>query len=199
MREIVIATRNTDKFAEIVAALGGMPFTVLDLEGAGIPGDFEPEEIAQTFEGNALIKAFFYGKKSGKLTLAEDSGLEVDTLQGRPGVLSSRYASGDDKARYEKLLHELVGIPYEERGAQFRTVAALYDPEHEKIRTCEGVVRGHIVGEARGGGGFGYDPVFYFDDLGKTFGEASATEKSKVSHRGRALATMREILTKDFS
>lgn len=198
MRELLIATRNQGKLPEIKAALAGMPFQILNLDDANVPKDFEVEESAQTFEGNAILKAILYGKKSGKLTLAEDSGVEVDALGGRPGVLSARYASGSDKARYEKLLQELIGVPYEDRGAQFRAVAALYDPDREKIWTTEGVVRGHVVGEARGAAGFGYDPVFYSDDLEKTFGEASATEKGRVSHRGRALAKMREILTSQF-
>jgi len=199
MRELLIATRNKGKLPEIVAALSGMPFQIVNLEDTAIPKDFEVEEIAQTFEGNALIKAFMYGKKSGKLTLAEDSGLEVDTLGGRPGVMSARYAPGSDEDRYKKLLSELVGIPYDERGAQFRAVVAIYDPESDKIRTCEGIMRGHIVGEARGGAGFGYDPVFYSDELDKTCGEMTLAEKNKVSHRGRALLKAREILTKDFS
>lgn len=199
MRELLIATRNKSKLPEIVAALGGMPFTILNLDEAGIPADFNVEEIAQTFEGNALIKAFMYGKKSGELTLAEDSGLEVDTLGGRPGVMSARYAPGSDEERYRKLLSELVGIPHAERGAQFRAVVALYDPGNDTIRTCEGIMRGHIVTEPRGSNGFGYDPIFFSDEMDKTGGEMTLPEKNKVSHRGRALLKARELLTKDFA
>lgn len=199
MRELLVATRNKGKIPEITAALSGMPFQILSLEDAKVPADFEVEEIGQTFEGNALIKAFRYGEKSGKLTLAEDSGLEVDTLNGRPGVLSSRYAPGSDEDRYKKLLSELAGIPYDERGAQFRAVVAIYDPESNRIRTCEGIMRGHIVGEPRGSNGFGYDPVFYSDEMDKTGGEMTLAEKNRVSHRGRALIKARELLTKDFT
>lgn len=199
MRELLIATRNKGKRPEIVAALAGMPFQLLSLEEAGIPLDFEVEEIASTFEGNAIIKAFLYGKRSGKLTLAEDAGLEVNTLQGRPGVMSARYAEGSDDDRNRKLLAELSGIPYEERGAQFRAVVAIYDPERgDKIRTCEGTVKGHIIGEPRGSNGFGYDPIFSSDELGKTGGEMTLAEKNRVSHRGKALMKAREILMREF-
>lgn len=200
MRELLIATRNKGKWPEIVAGLAGMPFQLVNPDEAGIPADFIAEEIASTFEGNALIKAFVFGKRAGKLTLAEDAGLEVDTLGGRPGVKSARYAKGSDEDRYQKLLSELSGIPYQERGAQFRAVVAIYDPERgDKIRTCEGIFKGHIVGEPRGGNGFGYDPIFFSDELGKTGGEMTANEKNRVSHRARALAKAREILLAEFA
>lgn len=198
MRELVIATRSKGKWPEMVAGLSGMPFTLLSLDEAGIPADFTVEENASTFEGNALLKAFLYGKKSGKLTLAEDSGLEVDVLSGRPGVLSARYAPGSDEDRYRKLLQELSGYQYEERGAQFHTAAAVYDPERDKVHTSEGIVRGHIIGEPRGGGGFGYDPIFFCDEIEKTLAEATPAEKNRVSHRGRALVKVRDALLKEF-
>lgn len=200
MRELLVATRSKGKWPEIVAGFAGMPFKLVSLDEAGIPADLAVEENASTLEGNALIKAFVYGKRSGKLTLAEDAGLEVDTLGGRPGVMSARYAQGSDEDRYRKLLSELSGIPYAERTAQFRAVVAIYDPERgEKVRTCEGVFKGHIVGEPRGGSGFGYDPVFFSDELGKTGGEMTLSEKNRVSHRGRALAKAREILLAEFA
>ncbi|OGG57313.1 non-canonical purine NTP pyrophosphatase, RdgB/HAM1 family [Candidatus Kaiserbacteria bacterium RIFCSPHIGHO2_01_FULL_55_17] len=200
MRELLIATRNKGKWPEIVAGLTGMPFQLVNLDEVGIPADFEPTETATTFEGNALIKAFLYGKMSGKLTLAEDAGLEVDTLGGRPGVLSARYAPGSDEDRCRKILTELSGINQSQRGAQFRAAIAIYDPEHDdKIRTCEGVCKGHIATEARGSNGFGYDPIFYSDELGKTGGEMTLQEKDRVSHRGRALRKAREILLAEFA
>lgn len=199
MRELLIATRNKGKWPEMIASLSGMPFQVVNLDEAGVPADFNAEEVALTFEGNALIKAFAFGTKSGKLTLAEDSGLEVDTLGGRPGVLSARYAEGTDEDRYKKLLKELENIPYPERSARFRAAVAIFDPETGKIRTCEGVSHGHIVGEARGSNGFGYDPVFYYDGFDKTGGEMTLAEKSRVSHRGQALIKAREMLLADFS
>ncbi len=200
MRELLIATRNKGKQLEIVAGLAGMPFKLLTPEEANLPPDFEVEETANTLEGNAIIKAFLYGKRSGRLTLAEDAGLEVDTLGGRPGVMSARYLDGTDEDRNRKLLAELLGIPYEERSAQFRSVIAIYDPEyHDKIHTCEGISRGHIVGEPRGSNGFGYDPIFYYDELGKTGGEMTLAEKGRASHRGRALAKAREILVAEFT
>ena len=198
MRELLIATRNKGKYSEIVAGLSGMPFTLLSLEEVEAGADVE--EPAVTFEGNALIKAFTYGKRTGKLVLAEDSGLEVDALGGRPGVLSARCAEGTDAERNQKILTELSGIPESERTAQFRTIIAIYDPERaDKVRTCDGVSKGHIAPEARGTNNFGYDPIFWYDDAAKTGGEMTLTEKMRVSHRGRALVKARELLLSEFS
>lgn len=198
MKELLIATGSKGKFPEIVAKLEGAPFTFLSLRDIGVPPGYEVEEPAVTFEGNAIIKAMTWGQKTGKVVLAEDAGLEVDALNGRPGVLSARYAPGSDKDRYEKLLEEMKDVPDEQRGAQFRTVIALYDPVTEKVRTCEGVYRGKITREPRGENGFGYDPIFYSDELKKTGAEATLEEKNKVSHRGKALVQAREILEAEF-
>ena len=160
-RKLLIATRSRGKFPEIVALLRGLPFECFSLNDVPeLPQDFEVEEPAMTFEGNAIIKAVTFGKRTGLLTLAEDAGLEVDALGGRPGVYSARYAPGTDKDRYMKLLGELEGVPDEKRTARFRAVVAMYNPRTDKVRTCEGVYEGKIVAKPQGTNGFGYDPVF---------------------------------------
>lgn len=199
MRKLLVATRNKGKIEEIRSELKDLAFNVVGLEEAGVPKDFDVEEPAMTMEGNAIIKAMAYGRKTGLLTLSEDAGLEVDALDGRPGVFSARYAPGTDEDRYRKLLSEMAGVPDEKRGAQFRAVVALYDPNNEKIRTCEGIYRGVIIREPRGTNGFGYDPVFYNADLKKTNAEMSREEKNAVSHRGMALRKAKTILDDEFT
>ena len=161
-----------------------------------LPDDYEVEEPAMTFEGNAIIKAMTYGRQTGLLTVAEDTGLEVDALNGRPGVLSARYASGTDKDRYEKLISELKGVPEDERTARFIAVVAIYDPLTDKISTCDGISEGKIAMEPRGNNGFGYDPVFIFSKFGKTGGELTLEQKNSVSHRGNAFRKAKELLNR---
>jgi XTP/dITP diphosphohydrolase len=151
-----------------------------------------------TFEGNAIIKAMTVGKKTGFLTLAEDSGLEVDALGGRPGVYSARYAPGTDKDRYTKLLQELKDVPNEKRRARFTTVVAIYDPISDKVRTCTGAYEGTITFEPVGENGFGYDPVFFSTELQKTGAQMTLEEKNAVSHRGKAVRKAKEILATEF-
>ncbi|PIR82272.1 non-canonical purine NTP pyrophosphatase, RdgB/HAM1 family [Candidatus Kaiserbacteria bacterium CG10_big_fil_rev_8_21_14_0_10_59_10] len=199
MRELLIATHNTGKISEFEAGLKDTPFTLRTMRDTDIDPDFRVEEVGQTFEGNALIKALVCGKKSGMLAIADDSGLEIDALDGEPGVRSARYAPGTDKDRCGHVLAKMRGVPDEGRGAQFRCVLALYEPGREKIRIAEGVCRGRITHEARGEKGFGYDPIFLCDDLGITAAEASLEQKNSISHRGRALAKAREILLAEFA
>lgn len=198
-KKLLIATRNKGKIAEIQLELKDLPFEVVGLEEAGVPKEFDVEEPAMTMEGNAVIKAMTYGRKTGLLTLSEDAGLEVDALGGRPGVFSARYAPGTDEDRYRKLLGEMKNVPDEKRGAQFRAVIAIYDPENEKIRTCEGIYRGVITREPKGSEGFGYDPIFLNTSLNKTNAEMSKEEKNAVSHRGIALRKAKVILQEEFS
>ncbi|MEN9557784.1 MAG: hypothetical protein RL141_153 [Candidatus Parcubacteria bacterium] len=199
MKKLLIGTHSKGKFPEIVHALQGMPFEYLNLDDApGLPPGFEVEEPGMTFEGNAIIKAMTLGKRTGILTLAEDAGLQVDALDGRPGVYTARYAPGSDEDRWRKLLGELEATPDEKRTARFRAVVAIYDPTTDKIRTCEGVYEGRILRAPQGSGGFGYDPVFYHEPLGKTSAQMTLEEKTSVSHRGKALQIAKEILMKDF-
>ena len=200
MRKLLIATRNKGKFPEIVALLRGLPFEFVSLgDVSELPKDFEVEEPAMTFEGNAIIKAMTFGSKTGLLALADDSGLEVDALGGRPGVLSARYAPGSDADRCRKLLAELKEVPESQRTARFRAVIAIYDPQNEKVRTCAGACEGRITTEPRGSNGHGYDPVFFVSARNKTCAEMSLEEKNSISHRGKALRTAGEILKREFT
>lgn len=196
--QLLIATRNANKVKELRHAFAGTGFTLVSLDEAGVPGEYDVEEPAVTFEGNAIIKAVSYGRRANMLTLAEDAGVEVDALDGRPGVLSARYAPGTHEDRWRKVLAEMQDVPDNQRGAQFRAVIALYDPATEKIRTCEGACRVVTLREPRGSGGFGYDPIFLFEVLQKTFAELTPDEKDAVSHRGIAVRKAIEILQADF-
>lgn len=197
--KLLIATGSKGKFPEIISLLKDLPFQFLSLRDIlELPIDYEVEEPGMTFEGNAIIKAMTIGNKTGLLTLAEDAGLEVDALNGRPGVYTARYGSGTDKDRYEKLLGELQGVPDEKRTARFRAVIAVYDPKNNKVRTCEGSYEGRISTEPIGTNGFGYDPVFFSLELQKTSAQMTLEEKNSVSHRGAALRKAREILKKEF-
>ncbi len=196
MRELLIATSNEGKLREMLAILEGIPFTVLSL--ADIEKGPDVEEPAETFEGNAIIKAFMYGKRTGKLTLAEDTGLEVDALNGGPGVRTARY-DVDDKARNEKLLRELAEVPDEKRGATFKTVAAIYDPSTDKIRTCYGECRGAITRDFKGTHGFGFSPLFHVNEANKRLAEMTYEEMRPVNHRGKAVSKARDILLAEFA
>ena len=192
MRKLVLATRNRDKVREIKRALEDLDIEILSL--LDFPEMPEIVEDGKTFEENALKKARAVAQFTGLPALADDSGLEVDYLGGAPGVFSSRFAG--EKATYEdnnlKLLELLRGVPLEKRRARFRCVLALVDGESTQV--VEGRCEGFITEEPRGEGGFGYDPIFYSPELGKTFAEVGSDLKNKVSHRGRALRKMKEVL-----
>ncbi len=196
MRTILVATRNAGKLEELRAYLRDLPFTVASLDDTDIPRDWAPEEVGQTFEGNALIKAIVTGKKSGLLTIADDSGVSVEALNGEPGVRSARYSEGTDKQRYEVVLEKMNDVTDDKRGATFTSVIALYDPESDKVAVASGECRGRITREPKGERGFGYDPIFYVDEIGKTYAEATLDEKMRIDHRGKAmrqaLGTLRE-------
>lgn len=195
MRELLIATGNKGKFPEITAVLSGVPFTFINLNDLGYAEGYEVEEPGSTFESNAIVKAMTWGKRSGKLTIAEDSGFVVDALDGRPGVYSARYIEGTDTDRLNKVLKEMRDVPDEKRTARFMAVVAIYDPERgDKVRLCEGSTDGIVTREAIGTSGFGYDPIFRYNDTGKTGGEMTKEEKNAVSHRGRAMRKAKELL-----
>ncbi len=186
---LLIATRNRGKLTEIVELLAGLPLTIVGLEA--FPHIGEATESGQTFEENALIKARYYHDRTGWMTVADDSGLVVDALGGEPGVHSARYGTNDAERR-ARLLQALCHVPPEHRTARFVCVVALVAPGVEK--TFRGEVAGLIRTTPAGTGGFGYDPLFEYPPLGKTFAELSRAEKSAVSHRGRAFARLREFL-----
>jgi XTP/dITP diphosphohydrolase len=197
LMEILIATQNKGKIREFQELLTGLGYEVLGLADIGL-GDMDVEETGQTFEENALLKATAYGEASGKLAVADDSGLVVHALDGRPGVYSARYGNVPTEAgRRAYLLNEMKAIPQEQRTAHFISVIAVYDPKDGKTYTIEGRVDGQITFEERDTGkGFGYDALFLPDGFSQTFGEMSAEEKHKISHRGRAVAQLPALLAK---
>ena len=184
-RKLLVATGNAGKVLELAELLQGVPFVLVSLRDLGLPTEIE--EPADTFEGNAVIKAETYAQMSGLLTMADDSGLEVDALDGAPGVHSRRFAGGgaSDADRTALVLRRLAGTPWERRTARYRCVLALAAPNEPAI-TCEGVCSGMIDYGPRGEGGFGYDPVFYLPEYGRTVAELTLEEKNRVSHRARA-------------
>ncbi|MEM7008596.1 MAG: XTP/dITP diphosphatase [Thermodesulfobacteriota bacterium] len=191
IKEVVLATTNKGKVREFSKLLQGVFETVLSLSDIGNPP--EVIEDGQTFKDNALKKAREIAAYSGKLTLADDSGLEVDALEGRPGVYSARYSGegANDKSNIEKVLIELGDNPV--RDARFVCVLALVDPKGDEL-TVEGFCEGQILDHIRGEGGFGYDPIFYLPNLNKTMAEIDSELKNQISHRAKALFKLREIL-----
>lgn len=199
MRELLIATRNEGKMPEIRHALEGLPFRVIDINDAPMLEGFEPKETGGTYDENASIKAREYGEKSGLLSLADDSGIEVDALDGGPGVNSARYAEGTDADRNKKLLDAIEDVPDDKRTARMISAIAIYDPVNKKSATCRAEVDGTITREPIGDRPFGYDPIFRYDEAGKTGGEMEVEEKHGYSHRGRALKKARDILLAEFA
>jgi len=192
LRTLVIASANPHKVEEMREILSSLGIEVKSL--ADFPPMDEVEETGDTLEANALLKADAVFRHTGLPCIADDTGLEVDALGGRPGVYSARYAG--PKASYEenvtKLLHELRDVPDAERSARFRTVIALRLTKDQHL-FIEGVAEGHILGERRGAAGFGYDPVFVpSEGDGRTFAEMDPEEKNRISHRGKAIRGMRD-------
>ena len=190
---LLLATLNRAKARELIALLGDIPYTIVPL--VDVPGATLPEETAETYAGNALLKAQAAARLGGELALADDSGIEVDALDGLPGVRSARFGGPglDDAGRTALLLERLRGVPPERRTARFRCVITIVD-RAGAARSVEGVVHGVIADAPRGAGGFGYDPVFFYPPLGRTFGELSDAKKAGVSHRGRAAQAARALL-----
>jgi XTP/dITP diphosphohydrolase len=190
---LVLATLNRAKGRELLALLGDLPYDVSVL--ADLPGATLPEETGTTYRENALLKARAGARATGALTLGDDSGLEVDALGGAPGLRSARFGGPglDDAGRIGLLLERLHGVPPERRNARFRCVIALVDPAGSE-RVVEGVVDGLIAEAPRGAGGFGYDPVFIYPPLGRTFGEVPPATKHRVDHRGAAIRAVRPLL-----
>ena len=200
MKKLILASNNNKKIKELKEILSDIQVKVRSLSDEGIHIDVV--EDGTTFEENAKKKAneiFEFLKEKGEddfIVLSDDSGLEVDYLNGEPGVYSARYAGehGEDDKNNEKLLKNLKGIPKKERGAQFVCQIAMFD-EDGKYYTVRGEVRGYILEELNGEGGFGYDPLFFYEPLDKTFAQLTSEEKNEVSHRGRALKELKAILS----
>ena len=191
MSDLLVATHNAGKVAEINRMLSDLGIRCRTLDDVGITEDIE--ETGETFEANAVLKAEGYARMTGMLTLADDSGLEVDALDGAPGVHTKRYGGLKPPAQYMYLLEQIAGVPDGQRGARFRCVMALADGE-SLLATAEGVCAGWIAREPAGDGGFGYDPVFFVPEYGRTMPQLPAATKNSISHRGRALAAIAPAL-----
>ena len=192
--QIVLATHNPDKRAEIGALLSDLGMTVRSL--AEFPQAPVVVEDGETCQANAIKKARAIADHTGLIAVADDTGLEVDALGGRPGVHAARYAGAQVsyEDNWKKLLHELDGVPVERRGARFLTVVAVARPAADHVETVEGVLNGVIALRPAGSGGFGYDPVFLVPELGKTLAELTPSEKNRISHRAKAFAKAKSVL-----
>ncbi|WP_010288189.1 XTP/dITP diphosphatase [Kurthia massiliensis] len=192
MKQVVIATKNKGKARDFEAIFKPMGYDVLTL--FDVAPSMDIEETGTTFEENAILKAEALAKDLGQLVIADDSGLEVDALNGEPGVYSARYAGDhDDEANIDKVLANLSETPDNERTARFVCCLAISGPDFPTT-TVKGYCEGQILRERQGSDGFGYDPIFYMPELGKTLAEVTAEEKGKVSHRGNALRLLTETL-----
>lgn len=200
---LLVSTTNAGKLREIQALLADLPFEV-----RALPADTDitpPEETGETFAENARLKARYYANATGLLTVAEDSGLEIDALGGRPGVLSARYPGATYEERFRNLYAELASAQPRQAGeatggrinpawtARFVAALALVRGD-EMVFEARGTVEGVIAPAPRGTDGFGYDPIFFYPPYGRTFGEATKDEKSRVSHRGAAFRALRAFL-----
>lgn len=194
MARLVIGTGNPGKLTEIKTILGSIPHELLSLN------DFDhliaPFEESATYKENAITKAKSYARQTGFLTLADDSGLEVEALEGAPGILSARYAGegASDAERRALLLNELARSGSQVRTARFVCAVAIAHPDQTVINVAEAICVGRIATAARGASGFGYDPLFIPDGHGMTFAELEESVKNQISHRGKALAQTREFL-----
>ena len=191
--ELLLASQNPGKLAEMRQLVAGLPFQVVGPRDVGILD--APEETGGSFLENARIKALAYARRSGRLTVADDSGLSVEALGGAPGLFSSRFGGegASDAERNALLLEKLAGVPAEKRGARFTSAVAVAR-DGEVLFETEQAVDGLIADAPRGENGFGYDPLFFYPPFGRTFGEVPRAEKDEVSHRGKAFARLREFL-----
>jgi len=190
---LLIATTNTGKLAEIRGVLEGAPVTLVSL--ADFPAVAEPEEHGATFAENARDKARGYALATGLLTVAEDSGLEIDALDGAPGIMSARFPGATYPEKFARLFAMLDARGVEESPARFVCALAVASGGRVEFE-AEGRVEGRVTRAPRGAGGFGYDPIFFYPPYGRTLAEVSAEEKAAVSHRGQAFAALREWLQK---
>lgn len=190
---IIVASGNLHKIEEVKAILTPLGYNIRSMKEAGI--DIDIQEDGKSFEENALIKARALTAISNEIVLADDSGLEVEILDNAPGIYSARYAGehGNDKANNLKLLRELKNVPEDKRGARFYCAIAMVFPWGKEI-VVAGECKGIIGLEPKGNGGFGYDPLFYIPQLGKTYAQLDPEEKNSISHRSKALDALKKAL-----
>ena len=198
MKELLLASNNLGKVREISQALSDLNLKILSLRD--LEEQIQVEEDGKTFLENARKKAREVGLRAQKLTLADDSGLEVEALGGLPGVESANFArkGASDKENNEKLLKLLEGVPFEKRKARFRCIMVLFDPFEDFEEWVEGSIEGFILDQPRGEYGFGYDPLFFIPELGKTLAELPLEVKNSISHRGKALMAIKEVLKRRY-
>ncbi len=191
--KLLLGTNNRAKVREYLSLLTDLDYEIVTMAEQGI--SVAVEEVGRSLEENARLKATVVARESRLLTLADDSGLEVDSLGGEPGKLSARYAgeNATDRDRIEYLLKRLDGVPWERRTARFRCVIALATPGG-KVELCSGECAGFITFEPRGEHGFGYDPIFYVPELDKTMAELPLAQKNKIGHRGQAARKAAQLL-----
>lgn len=198
MTDIVLASRNPKKIKELKALLADLPVRVLSLDDfCGVP---EVEETGQTFAENAEIKAKTVAQATGLISVADDSGLEVDALGGQPGVYSNRFAGPDatDRDKYMRILELLQGVSDDNRTARFHAAVAVATPEGETV-VVEGTCEGRIARKPRGEGGFGYDPIFYLPEFGRTMAELPPDVKNQISHRAKAMHAAKNVIRRLLS
>jgi XTP/dITP diphosphohydrolase len=193
MRDLLLATSNPHKVEEFRAIFSDLPYRLLSLQDIQL--DMDVEETGTTFRENAELKAVAYAKASGLLSLADDSGLEIDALGGAPGVYSARFGGSDFSypERFRLIFERLKDVPAEQRTARFHCVIMIADPSGY-TKSSDGTVEGLITDPPRGPNGFGYDPILYLPDLGKTCAELDPAVKNRISHRGRAAEEARPLL-----
>jgi len=192
---LLLASQNVGKLGEMRLLVEGLPYRVVGPREIGILDS--PEETGTSFLENATLKALHYARRSGLLTVADDSGLSVEALEGGPGLFSSRFGGeqASDLERNFLLLEKLKGVPRERRGARFTSAVAVAMGERILFEAQDSV-EGLIAEEMRGTNGFGYDPLFFYPPFGRTFGEVPREEKDRVSHRGKSFARLREFLSR---
>ena len=194
-RRLLIATTNIHKVEEFRGLLAGLPYDLVSLTEVGVAADVA--ETGTTFAENAIIKAVAYADMTGLLALADDSGLEIDALDGAPGLYSTRWAGPEVTyaVRNRMIVEKLAGLPDDQRGARYRCAIAIALPAPHGLQgAVEGTLEGRIAAAPEGEGGFGYDPIFLVPDDGRTVGQMSAEEKSRISHRARAARAARPLL-----
>lgn len=191
---LVVGTKNAKKCREMREILSGLPVEVKSL--TDYPGVADAEETGETFEENARAKAAAYARATGQWCVADDSGIEIDGLGGRPGVYSARWGGedGNDELNNRKMLAELQGVPRDRWRARYVCVVVLAAPSGEALLEARGTCEGQITDKPAGDGGFGYDPYFFLPDRGRTMAELSADDKHAISHRGKALRELRRKL-----
>lgn len=195
--QLLVATSNRGKAREFAEMFSDLGLVCSDL--SSLTGIAAPEETGATFRANACLKAAYYARATGQWTLADDSGLEVDALDRKPGVHSARWAEihaagKGDTDNNRLLLRQIEAVPGERRQARFVCVLALADPQGRVVLTVRDTIEGRMLREPRGTGGFGYDPLFLIEELGRTTAELSSADKHRISHRGKAMRELHRLI-----